>query len=292
MLYRNLYIENAAETSDIRVTDGVFEEIAAHLEPRVGEEVIDLGGKLALPPFIESHVHLDTCLTAGEPKWNMSGTLFEGIETWALRKETLTKQDVRDRVNRAVRLYAANGIQHIRTHVDVIGQRLLKGTHIFDGNAVHAADGVQIAHIGAVAVAAALHAEHVVAHGKIRHRQREIAQVFLRRLQAVGHVAVVAVHAVDGTGTEQVAQFVQRMLAKKGQIFFFSGISTHSFFKKGRLTPALWYSAYSAALSSSSSTLAEVARPASPWISLGMMILVALPSATFWKASRALSLMT
>lgn len=124
MLYRNLYIENADTLSDIRVTDGRFEEIAPSLQPREGEEVVDFGGKLALPPFIESHVHLDTCLTAGEPKWNMSGTLFEGIETWSLRKETLSRQDVRDRVNRAVRLYAANGIQHIRTHVDVTDPKL------------------------------------------------------------------------------------------------------------------------------------------------------------------------
>ena len=124
MLYRNLYIENAETTSDIRVTDGRFEEIAPSLQPLEGEEVVDFGGKLALPPFIESHVHLDTCLPAGEPKWNMSGTLFEGIETWSLRKETLSRQDVRDRVNRAVRLYAANGIQHIRTHVDVTDPKL------------------------------------------------------------------------------------------------------------------------------------------------------------------------
>lgn len=124
MLYRNLYIENADTLSHIRVTAGIFEEIGPHLEPREGEEVIDFNGKLALPPFIESHVHLDTCLTAGEPKWNMSGTLFEGIETWALRKETLSHQDVKDRVNRAVRLYAANGIQHIRTHVDVTDPKL------------------------------------------------------------------------------------------------------------------------------------------------------------------------
>ena len=125
MLYRNLYIENAETLSDIRVTDGCFAEIAPSLQPCEGEEVVDFGGKLALPPFIESHVHLDTCLTAGEPKWNMSGTLFEGIETWSLRKETLSRQDVRDRVNRAVRLYAANGIQHIRTHVDVTDPTLI-----------------------------------------------------------------------------------------------------------------------------------------------------------------------
>ena len=124
MLLKNLYLENAPETCDIRIEEGRFAEIAPSIAPREGEEVEDLGGRLALPPFIESHVHLDTCLTAGDPVWNMSGTLFEGIECWAKRKDKLTKADVRERVNRAVRMQAANGIQHVRTHVDVTDPKL------------------------------------------------------------------------------------------------------------------------------------------------------------------------
>ena len=124
MLYKNLYIENAAETSDIRVENGKIAQIGANLTARPGEETRDFAGKLALPPLIESHVHLDTCLTAGDPVWNLSGTLFEGIECWAKRKEKLTREDVRERVHRAVRLYAVNGIQHIRTHVDVTDPKL------------------------------------------------------------------------------------------------------------------------------------------------------------------------
>ncbi len=125
MLFRNARIKNSASLNDIRVEDGIFAEIGRGLEAKSGEEVIDLSGKLVLPPFIESHVHLDTCLTAGDPVWNMSGTLFEGIECWSKRKDKLTKQDIRDRVNRVVRLYAANGVQHIRTHVDVTDPTLL-----------------------------------------------------------------------------------------------------------------------------------------------------------------------
>ena len=124
MLYKNLYIENAAEASDIRVEDGKIAQIGASLAAKPGEETRDFAGKLALPPLIESHVHLDTCLTAGDPVWNLSGTLFEGIECWAKRKEKLTREDVRERVHRAVRLYAVNGIQHIRTHVDVTDPKL------------------------------------------------------------------------------------------------------------------------------------------------------------------------
>ncbi|MBQ4506238.1 MAG: cytosine deaminase, partial [Firmicutes bacterium] len=79
MLYKNAYIENSEQLSDLRVEGGKFTEIGSSLEAKAGEEVCDLGGKLVLPPFIESHVHLDATLTAGDPVWNMSGTLFEGI---------------------------------------------------------------------------------------------------------------------------------------------------------------------------------------------------------------------
>lgn len=125
MLFQNALIENAATPTCIRVEGGKFTAIAPDLTPNPGEEVVDLQNKLVLPPFIESHVHLDTCLTAGDPVWNMSGTLFEGIECWSKRKEKLNKQDIRDRVNKAVRLYAAHGIQHIRTHVDVTDPSLV-----------------------------------------------------------------------------------------------------------------------------------------------------------------------
>ncbi len=124
MLFKNARIENAKALSDIRVKDGAFAEIRPGLAPLPGEETVDLNGKLVLPPFIESHVHLDACLTAGDPVWNMSGTLFEGIECWSKRKDKLTENDIRDRVNRCVRLYAQNGVQYIRTHVDVTDPEL------------------------------------------------------------------------------------------------------------------------------------------------------------------------
>ena len=119
MLFQNALIENAAAPVDMRVQDGKFTQIAPGLTPLPGEEVVDLGSKLVLPPFIESHVHLDTCLTAGDPVWNMSGTLFEGIECWSKRKDKLSREDIRARATECVRKYAANGVQFIRTHVDV-----------------------------------------------------------------------------------------------------------------------------------------------------------------------------
>lgn len=81
--------------------------------------MLDAEGGTAIPPFVEPHIHLDTTQTAGEPSWNQSGTLFEGIERWAERKAMLTHDDVKARAMQTLKWQMANGIQYVRTHVDV-----------------------------------------------------------------------------------------------------------------------------------------------------------------------------
>lgn len=83
-----------------------------------GDE-LDATGNLVVPPFVEPHIHLDATLTAGEPAWNMSGTLFEGIERWAERKALVTHEDTKTRAKKAIDMLVEHGIQHVRTHVDV-----------------------------------------------------------------------------------------------------------------------------------------------------------------------------
>ena len=82
-------------------------------------DVLNARGGLAIAPFIEPHIHLDTTQTAGEPAWNLSGTLFEGIERWAERKAMLTHEDVKARAWQTLKWQMAQGIQYVRTHVDV-----------------------------------------------------------------------------------------------------------------------------------------------------------------------------
>ncbi|MFC3944494.1 cytosine deaminase [Pseudomonas gingeri NCPPB 3146 = LMG 5327] len=89
-----------------------------------GPADLDAQGNLVVPPFVEPHIHLDATLTAGEPRWNMSGTLFEGIECWGERKATITHEDTRTRAKKTIRNLAAHGIQHVRTHVDVTDPEL------------------------------------------------------------------------------------------------------------------------------------------------------------------------
>ncbi|MDU5909996.1 MAG: amidohydrolase family protein, partial [Escherichia coli] len=63
----------------------------------ITENSLDAEQGLVIPPFVEPHIHLDTTQTAGQPNWNQSGTLFEGIERWAERKALLTHDDVKQR---------------------------------------------------------------------------------------------------------------------------------------------------------------------------------------------------
>lgn len=103
----------------IEIQQGKMVHIAPQPQTHVSGEALDAEGGLALPPFIEPHIHLDTTQTAGEPAWNQSGTLFEGIERWAERKATLTHEDVKQRARQTLKWQIANGIQHVRTHIDV-----------------------------------------------------------------------------------------------------------------------------------------------------------------------------
>jgi len=113
----------------LRGKDGLYrielsgERIAA-IQAQVGSSVanpgdLDAAGNLVTAPFIEPHIHLDATLTAGEPAWNMSGTLFEGIERWAERKALVTHEDSKARAKKTIDMLVDHGIQHVRTHVDV-----------------------------------------------------------------------------------------------------------------------------------------------------------------------------
>jgi len=103
----------------IEIRQGKIALIAPQPQGTPAGESLDAEGGLALPPFIEPHIHLDTTQTAGEPAWNQSGTLFEGIERWAERKALLSHEDVKQRARQTLKWQIANGIQHVRTHIDV-----------------------------------------------------------------------------------------------------------------------------------------------------------------------------
>lgn len=122
MLITNVTLQGKEGLYQILIHDGKFtaiEPMAAALSYPDNTQVIDGEKGMAMAPFCEPHIHLDTTQTAGEPSWNISGTLFEGIERWAERKALLSIEDVKSRAKQTLKWQIANGIQHVRTHVDV-----------------------------------------------------------------------------------------------------------------------------------------------------------------------------
>src|SRR5699024_9405425 len=125
VMSKDARLQNTTGLWDISITGETIDSIQKAGEAnQTDRETIDVAGALVLPPFIEPHIHLDTTLTAGDPAWNQSGTLFEGIQRWSERKESLTIADVKERSKRAISWQIAQGIQHIRTHVDVTDPKL------------------------------------------------------------------------------------------------------------------------------------------------------------------------
>ncbi|MDR3191033.1 MAG: cytosine deaminase [Lactobacillaceae bacterium] len=125
MLIQQVSIENNPELQDIQIVDGKITGIATHIEPAADEKIIDATGKLVIPPFVDPHVHLDSTQTAGDPRWNESGTLFDGIQIWSERKQTLTHEDVKKRAIQTLKIQAAHGLQFVRSHVDVTDPNLV-----------------------------------------------------------------------------------------------------------------------------------------------------------------------
>ncbi|HIF6299438.1 TPA: cytosine deaminase [Klebsiella michiganensis] len=110
--------QEALYTLDLQ--DGVIKSITAQAAAQAADaDDIDAEQKLVIPPFVEPHIHLDATLTAGEPEWNMSGTLFEGIARWSQRKASVTVEDTCQRALKTIGMLRDNGVQHVRTHIDV-----------------------------------------------------------------------------------------------------------------------------------------------------------------------------
>jgi cytosine deaminase len=109
-----------ADAADVLVDEGRIVAVRpAGTIPADGRPELDAEGRLLSPPLVDPHVHMDAVLTVGQPRHNESGTLIEGIQTWAERKPSLTHEDVKQRAREAILWEVAQGTGLIRSHVDV-----------------------------------------------------------------------------------------------------------------------------------------------------------------------------
>lgn len=117
LIIRNAKVKSQEGTVDIAIKDGKFVQITETIQEKAMKE-IDALENLVRPPFVESHIHLDSALSVGNPRYNQSGTLLEAIDIWGEYKTNFSKEDVKTRAKQAIQWLIANGVLHIRAHTD------------------------------------------------------------------------------------------------------------------------------------------------------------------------------
>ncbi|MEI2385304.1 amidohydrolase family protein [Breoghania sp. JC706] len=124
LIIRNANLPDGREGMDIAVKDGVIKAVERGIAAEAGE-VIEAGGRLVSPPFVDPHFHMDATLSLGLPRMNVSGTLLEGIDLWGELRPTLTREAVVERALKYCDLAVAQGLLAIRSHVDVSDPKLV-----------------------------------------------------------------------------------------------------------------------------------------------------------------------
>lgn len=124
LIVRNATLPDGRTGQDIIVAQGRIAEVREAVEATVPAE-IDAAGQLVTPPFVDAHFHMDSTLSYGMPRVNLSGTLLEGIGLWGELKPDLTREAIAARALEYCNWAVARGLLAIRSHVDVCDPRLL-----------------------------------------------------------------------------------------------------------------------------------------------------------------------
>ena len=124
LIIRGATLPDGRSNIDIGIAGDHISAVEPNLAANAAHE-IDAIGRLVCPPFIDSHVHLDSTLSLGMPRLNESGTLLEGISLWGELKPSLTQQTIYERAKKLCLWSMARGTLAIRSHVDICDDRLL-----------------------------------------------------------------------------------------------------------------------------------------------------------------------
>ena len=116
----NLFLRGGrvgGQRQDLAIRDGRIHRIAADLDP-AGYEVLDIGDKLVLPGFVETHIHPDKAFIADRSDGLRAGGPTPQMLV-AEQKKKFTVDDVYRRARRALELAIRHGCTTMRAHVEV-----------------------------------------------------------------------------------------------------------------------------------------------------------------------------
>ncbi|MCA1466475.1 amidohydrolase family protein [Bradyrhizobium sp. IC3195] len=124
LIFRNALLRSSAAPVDIGVKDGRIAAIAPKLACEAAD--VDLGGLLALPGFVDTHIHLDKACLLGRCGHD-HGSVSEAIRAVAGMKKDFTIEDVYARGARVLERAIVNGTTRMRTHVEIDPRIGLRG---------------------------------------------------------------------------------------------------------------------------------------------------------------------
>ncbi|MGX7418517.1 amidohydrolase family protein [Carnobacterium gallinarum] len=116
ILLKKVRLDDESELQDVGIKDGKISAIEKEIN-QPATKIIEANGKVLIPGFVESHIHLDKALIASR-KPNKSGTLQEAINVTAELKPTFTKEDIYIRAKKALDMIIPRGVTTIRTHAE------------------------------------------------------------------------------------------------------------------------------------------------------------------------------
>jgi len=127
LLIVNATLPDGRSHIDIAIDDGRIAALGPALQAKglQAAQIIDAGGDLVTPPFVDAHFHMDATLSYGLPRFNASGTLLEGIALWGELKPVLTQDALIERALQYCDWAVGRGLLAIRSHVDICDDRLL-----------------------------------------------------------------------------------------------------------------------------------------------------------------------
>ena len=109
---------------DIAIADGRIVEIAQRISADAPAK--DVGGRLVIAGFVESHIHLDKSRIL-ERCDSERGTLEEAIASVAAAKRAFTEADIYARARHTLEQAVIHGTTRMRTHVEIDPRVGLKG---------------------------------------------------------------------------------------------------------------------------------------------------------------------
>jgi cytosine deaminase len=119
ILVKNVALWGTEGLCDLGIANGRFVSMNQSGVSPTSILTLDADGRMAVPGFVEPHIHLDKALISERAPVNVSGTLIEAIEILWEIKRNYTVDEIADRASRVLARALEHGVSRLRTHVDV-----------------------------------------------------------------------------------------------------------------------------------------------------------------------------